>query len=168
MDDYMMELVDETTGGHSAQQAFLQRAQCLVDQYSSFTYFNLSLDGQRTLGENIADYSGINRAWESYVDYSNEQSRLGQPLPQYHPNYSNDQLFWIWSLSSGVKQIIISQQLLRFNEMNILLGHFVFAVHSLILLIFLRPGTVLLIHIMEDLETILSKTEEKKQNNEIS
>lgn len=54
----------------AAQAAFAERAERLVGQYEGFAPLpGLKLDGRRTLGENIADLSGVSlalRAWQLY------------------------------------------------------------------------------------------------------
>ena len=49
-------------------QAFTERAQCFVDQYSSYTAIDdLKLNGKLTLGENAADNGGLRLALMSYL-----------------------------------------------------------------------------------------------------
>ena len=39
----------------SDKAEFQARSQCFIDQYSAFKLFNQSMDGENTLGENIAE-----------------------------------------------------------------------------------------------------------------
>jgi putative endopeptidase len=49
-------------------RAFEERAQCLVDEYSSFTAVDdVKVNGKLTLGENAADNGGLRLAFMSYV-----------------------------------------------------------------------------------------------------
>jgi len=50
-----------------AAEAFDARAQCFVEQYSSFKVLNQSIDGAKTLGENIADNGGLGLAQRVYT-----------------------------------------------------------------------------------------------------
>ena len=54
----------------SALDAFHARAHALVDQYDAFSpYPGVHVDGKRTIGENIADLSGLSLAWSAYRLY---------------------------------------------------------------------------------------------------
>ncbi|XP_076451625.1 membrane metallo-endopeptidase-like 1 [Babylonia areolata] len=75
-------------------QNFESRGQCMVDQYNrySFPQVNMSINGQLTLGENIADNGGLKEAFKAYkkmVAKKGEEPRL--PVLDYSP----DQLFFI-------------------------------------------------------------------------
>ncbi|KAF2352626.1 Peptidase M13 N-terminal domain [Trinorchestia longiramus] len=75
-------------------KAFRERAQCIIDQYSSYKVdqVNKFLDGRITQGENIADNGGIKQAYRAYhqwVDRNGEEDLLpGIEL-------SHDQLFFL-------------------------------------------------------------------------
>lgn len=77
---------------------FQERAECFVDQYSSFTVpeLNKTVNGQLTLRENIADNGGIR---EAYRAFKRLKARRG--LDVFSPRlpglelYSPDQLFFI-------------------------------------------------------------------------
>jgi endothelin-converting enzyme len=84
-------LVDWWTSASTAQ--FSERAKCLVEQYSNFVDENgFHVNGNLTLGENIADQGGIHAAWEAYSDMKNDAANL-VPLM---PGLSNDQLFFVY------------------------------------------------------------------------
>jgi endothelin-converting enzyme len=58
----------------SSAEAFEIRAQCMRDQYSSFTAYALSgavgkVDGDLTIGENIADNGGLSLAYDAYHEW---------------------------------------------------------------------------------------------------
>ena len=70
--------------------AFHQQASCLATQYSGYSIAEARVDGNLTLGENLADHGGLRMAlaaysrWRSnhidyrshHVLYSSERSRL--------------------------------------------------------------------------------------------
>ncbi|XP_031626236.1 neprilysin-2-like isoform X2 [Contarinia nasturtii] len=76
---------------------FLQRAQCMIEQYSNFTepLTNLSINGINTQGENIADNGGLKFAYNAYKKWikKNGSERRLPGLQQYTP----EQMFWIAS-----------------------------------------------------------------------
>ena len=49
-------------------QAFRQRTQCIIDQYSEYKLeeVGLSVNGKMTQGENIADNGGLKQAYRAY------------------------------------------------------------------------------------------------------
>jgi len=66
------------------------RAQCVADQYSGFTSVDgLHLNGQLTLGENLADLGGIKLAYEAWKAQGG-----GGPVPTVD-NMTDDQLFFV-------------------------------------------------------------------------
>ena len=71
-------------------QAFQQRANTLVDQYSAFSPVEgLSVNGRLTLGENIGDLSGLAVAYKAY-----QRSLNGQPAPVIE-GFTGDQRFFL-------------------------------------------------------------------------
>lgn len=49
--------------------AYTEKAQCVVDQYDAYTILgDVHLNGQLTLGENIADIGGLQLAWSAFAD----------------------------------------------------------------------------------------------------
>jgi predicted metalloendopeptidase len=51
-----------------AEAAFTERAQCLIDQFSSYSIEpGLAVDGELTLGENIADLGGVSIAYDALL-----------------------------------------------------------------------------------------------------
>ena len=53
-----------------ALKHFHERAQALVEQYNAFSpYPGVHVDGHRTIGENIADLSGVSLAYRAYHMY---------------------------------------------------------------------------------------------------
>jgi predicted metalloendopeptidase len=80
----------------TAEDNFNERAQCLVSQYDNITVEGIAGNGSKTLGENIADNAGVNLAWHSYKKYMKDN----KISTKYHPKYTNDQLFWLWTAQS--------------------------------------------------------------------
>lgn len=73
---------------------FNEKSKCFADQYSALLepVSGKKVDGNRTLGENIADNGGIRKAWEAYREH---QKATGKPSPVL-PNLAltADQLFF--------------------------------------------------------------------------
>ncbi|KAF2893714.1 hypothetical protein ILUMI_12458, partial [Ignelater luminosus] len=78
----------------NTKQAFIEKAQCIIDQYGNFTVpeVNKNLNGVITLGENIADNGGIR---EAYLAYEKFVENHGEELRLPNLKYSSRQLFWI-------------------------------------------------------------------------
>lgn len=78
-------------------EAFEERAQCFIDQYSNFTVSGtgsepLHVNGRLTLGENIADAGGLTaafHAWKKHDEVSPD------PLLPGLGEFSKEQLFFI-------------------------------------------------------------------------
>uniref|UniRef100_A0A3P9N4L0 Neprilysin n=1 Tax=Poecilia reticulata TaxID=8081 RepID=A0A3P9N4L0_POERE len=92
---------------------FLELSKCLADQYSNFSWDlanGLHLNGNKTLGENIADNGGIRQAYQAYKKFV---ERNGEELPLPGIDLSHDQLFFlnfaqIWCGSYRPQQAVIS------------------------------------------------------------
>ncbi|XP_058790780.1 neprilysin-2-like [Phymastichus coffea] len=75
---------------------YLNRTQCVVQQYSNYTVNGLKLNGNNTRGENIADIGGIKEAYFAYEEYEKTHGEeSGLPALPYSPR----QLFWISAAS---------------------------------------------------------------------
>ncbi len=76
-----------------SDQAFAQRAQCLVDAFDGLSIADgARLDGHQTLGENIADLGGMHASWGAY------QAWLGRHPEQAGPHVeglTDAQLFFL-------------------------------------------------------------------------
>lgn len=71
-------------------KAFEKRAQCLIDEYSSFDIGNdLHMNGKLTLGENTADNGGLRLAWMAMMN-----SLAGKTLPKLD-SYTEAQQFFL-------------------------------------------------------------------------
>ncbi|KAH0474183.1 MAG: hypothetical protein KVP17_000029 [Porospora cf. gigantea B] len=76
---------------------FEERTQCLVDQYSQYTVHSggkeLHVNGQLTLGENIADNGGLKAAHRAYTARISPSEAGAMPLPGI--DLTTDQLFFL-------------------------------------------------------------------------
>lgn len=94
-------------------QRFLELSKCIVDQYGNFSWDlanGLHLNGNNTLGENIADNGGIRQAYQAYQNYV---ALHGEEPPLPGINLSHDQLFFlnfaqIWCGTHRPKQAVNS------------------------------------------------------------
>ncbi|KAF7279498.1 hypothetical protein GWI33_007175 [Rhynchophorus ferrugineus] len=89
-------LVDWWQSG--TKKAFVEKAQCIIDQYGNYTVpeLKLHLNGINTQGENIADNGGIKQA---YLAYRKWISRNGEEPSLPGLKYSARQMFWISAAS---------------------------------------------------------------------
>ncbi|XP_058490717.1 neprilysin-like isoform X2 [Solea solea] len=79
----------------ASTQRFLNLSKCMVHQYSNFTWDlanGLNLNGNNTLGENIADNGGIQQAFQAYKMHVKKH---GEDLPLPGIDMSHDQLFFL-------------------------------------------------------------------------
>ncbi|KAK9888869.1 hypothetical protein WA026_001089 [Henosepilachna vigintioctopunctata] len=78
----------------STQKAFVEKAQCIIDQYGNFSVpeVKLHLNGINTQGENIADNGGIK---ESYLAYDSWTKKYGKEKRLPGLEYTPQQMFWI-------------------------------------------------------------------------
>ncbi|CAI8043856.1 Endothelin-converting enzyme 1 [Geodia barretti] len=74
----------------TAVDTFNDRAKCFVDQYSQYGLFGISVDGNSTLGENIADNGGIRASYNAYKKIARESMNLPGLT-----DFTDDQLFFI-------------------------------------------------------------------------
>ncbi|XP_076320219.1 neprilysin-2-like [Tachypleus tridentatus] len=91
-------------------EKFMKKTECLVKQYNSYVYekLNVSVNGTKTLGENIADNEGIHHSYKAYHHWV---SHNGYELPLPGLPYSVDQLFWItfainWCSKSSSSELL--------------------------------------------------------------
>ncbi|XP_066143643.1 neprilysin-2 isoform X2 [Euwallacea fornicatus] len=99
------------------KKAFVEKAQCIIDQYGNYTVpeLNLNLNGINTQGENIADIGGIK---ESYLAYRKWISRNGEEPFLPGLKYNGRQMFWISAASiwcsatreEELRQVVITDE----------------------------------------------------------
>jgi len=86
---------------NSTEAEFDKLSQCFIDQYGNYTVEDnkgnkININGKLTLGENLADNGGLDRAYEAYQTYlnKNKDKVKNQSLPGL-TKYNNEQLFFI-------------------------------------------------------------------------
>jgi endothelin-converting enzyme/putative endopeptidase len=93
-------------------QQFHARNQALVEQYSAFSpYEGVQVNGERTIGENIADLSGLSLAYRAYRMYLADHPCVGQVSLD---GFSGDRRFFLsWAqawrykaLESAIRWVI--------------------------------------------------------------
>jgi len=79
-----------------SEAAFNNRTKCLKDLYDTFSIKidgeDIKIDGEHTLGENIADYGGMKATYRAYKQ-AVKDDKPEKKLPGI--DYSPNQLFWI-------------------------------------------------------------------------
>ncbi|KAF5283679.1 hypothetical protein FQA39_LY17254 [Lamprigera yunnana] len=92
-----------------SSKEFKNRAKCIINQYQKYKIpkLNVSLNGEITQGENIADNGGLK---QSYLAYNNwvKRNNVEKSLPGL--NYTTNQLFWIsfaqfWCSYDGIEYL---------------------------------------------------------------
>jgi len=73
-------------------QNFKSRTQCIRDQYSKYTVNGEPVNGNLTLGENIADNGGLKQAYDAYKMHINEHGEESE-LPAV--GLTTEQLFFV-------------------------------------------------------------------------
>ncbi|CAF3073352.1 unnamed protein product [Rotaria sp. Silwood2] len=75
---------------------FNKRKTCIVDQYSQYVLeqINISINGNQTQGENIADNGGIKEAFYAYRKWVQKHGNIDKKLPGL-VKYSSEQMFFI-------------------------------------------------------------------------
>uniref|UniRef100_A0A8C1H1Y2 Neprilysin n=1 Tax=Cyprinus carpio carpio TaxID=630221 RepID=A0A8C1H1Y2_CYPCA len=79
----------------SSTQKFHELSKCIVDQYGSYSWDlanGQNLNGNNTLGENIADNGGIRQSYQAYQNYVKKHGKEA-PLPGIDLNH--EQLFFL-------------------------------------------------------------------------
>ena len=72
-------------------QHFKERQQCFRDQYSAYEVFGYHINGNLTLGENLADNGGLKTSYQAYRNVTHDAPQPKLPGVAYTP----DQLFFI-------------------------------------------------------------------------
>ena len=87
--------------------AFKEKAQMLIDQYSNYPELDsLFVDGELTLGENIADFGGLNISWDAFQ--RTEQAKTDTKIDGFTPQ----QRFFL-SYAGVWRQNILDKELAR-------------------------------------------------------
>ena len=88
----------------TTHDAYTNKAQCFVDQYSKLVepITKTKVDGLLTLFHNIADNGGIELAYGAYLDWVQAQE-AELPLPNF--KYTSNQLFWISAAQTWCQNI---------------------------------------------------------------
>lgn len=87
--------------------AFKEKSQQLIDQYNAYIELDsLHVDGELTLGENIADFGGLNVAWNAFQQ--TEQSKTTDQIDGFTPQ----QRFFL-SYAGVWRQNILDKELAR-------------------------------------------------------
>jgi putative endopeptidase len=72
------------------EKAFTARAQCIVDQYAGYTIVDeMKVNGELTLGENVADLGGLMLAWVAW------KAQAAQHPPEGRDGLTPEQRFFI-------------------------------------------------------------------------
>lgn len=74
-------------------EGFKNASECIVAQYSRYRIEEESLNGQMTLGENIADNGALKTAFYAYEQWIKENKEEEKPLPLLNLNHK--QLFFV-------------------------------------------------------------------------
>uniref|UniRef100_H2ZFD9 Endothelin-converting enzyme 1 n=1 Tax=Ciona savignyi TaxID=51511 RepID=H2ZFD9_CIOSA len=72
---------------------FKEKADCMAKQYSRFDFDGAQVNGNLTLGENIADNGGVRLAYNAYQVWKQTNGSSEMLLPSL--NYTHNQLFFI-------------------------------------------------------------------------
>ncbi|CAH1980231.1 unnamed protein product [Acanthoscelides obtectus] len=88
------------------KKAFVEKAQCIIDQYGNYTVpeLSLNLNGINTQGENIADNGGIKQAYLAYDRWLRRNGDDEGHLPGLQ-QYSGRQMFWMSAASVWCSKI---------------------------------------------------------------
>jgi hypothetical protein len=88
---------DESWFPSKVKTVFDYKAHCFSQYYSEFKFENVSINGNTTLGENIADNGGIKTAWDAFKDYQKRRQKLNLPKETMLglEAFSEEQLFFI-------------------------------------------------------------------------
>lgn len=74
------------------RKLFKAKSDCFVQQYSKYSVYGHSINGENTLGENIADNGGVRLTYQVYKDL---EKKYGKEKGLPGLKYTHDQLFFI-------------------------------------------------------------------------
>ncbi|CAG2246767.1 unnamed protein product [Mytilus edulis] len=75
---------------NKSSQGFIQKSQCMIDQYSQFKYQGYNIKGETTIGENIADNGGVKSGYTAFSTWKPEDIKKFPGL-----NLTPEQLYFI-------------------------------------------------------------------------
>ncbi|KAJ3659201.1 hypothetical protein Zmor_010902 [Zophobas morio] len=80
---------------NSTIETFEEKTKCFIKQYDNYTFAGISnhVQGEKTLGENLADNGGVNHAYRAYHRYLKIHG--SEPKLPGFQNFTNDQLFFV-------------------------------------------------------------------------
>ncbi|MFH4981384.1 hypothetical protein AB6A40_008093 [Gnathostoma spinigerum] len=101
---------------NETQTNFINRTQCIIEQYSSYEVpgTGLKINGKLTQGENIADNGGVKEAYRAYKRHRQKNNHDDKRLPGFE-QYTSDQIFFMsyaqtWcgksKIEAAVRQIL--------------------------------------------------------------
>ncbi|KAL5014567.1 hypothetical protein ScPMuIL_008837 [Solemya velum] len=78
-----------------AIKSFRKKTQCMIKQYDNYTLpeLNMTINGARTLGENIADNGGLKMSFQAYQKWLSQNGGTDTILPGL--NLTHNQLFFV-------------------------------------------------------------------------
>ena len=79
---------------NSSTQNFKKKTKCMVERYSNYSLYGVNINGQLTLGENIADQGGLLTSFKAYQKWLKEN---GDDIRLPGLSLSNEQLFFLAS-----------------------------------------------------------------------
>lgn len=94
-------------------EQYKARSECMVNQYSDFSYFGKHVSGKITLGENIADNGGLKASYNAYKEWE-KKNGPEQPLPLL--NMSQDQTFFMAFAQNWCASIRKQAAIVRLDE----------------------------------------------------
>ena len=104
-------------------QKFVDRAQCIIDQYGNYTdpEVNLHLNGINTQGENIADNGGLKQSYKAYMEWTKKNGEESK-LPGIE--LSANQMFWVSAAQSWCTKVRPESLKVKITTYNHAPGHF--------------------------------------------
>ena len=88
-------------------KAFDKRKQVVIDQFNNYTELDsLTVDGDLTIGENLADLGGLNISWDAFM--TTEQGKTTDTIAGFNP-----QQRFILSYAKLWRQNILNEELMR-------------------------------------------------------
>ncbi|OWA50602.1 Endothelin-converting enzyme 1 [Hypsibius exemplaris] len=80
---------------NASKEAYNQKKKTIVDQYNAFALSSGHVNGELTLGENIADNGGLKTAYRAYFDHFRKRQTEPELLLSILPTATPEQLFFL-------------------------------------------------------------------------